>query len=80
MVMIKNLNRIKVVLVEKNKTGKWLGEQIGKDPTTVSKWCTNNTQPGLETLAEIAEILQVDIRELLNSTKEGIAYSPVPRT
>lgn len=61
----KNINRIKVVLVEKKKTNKWLADQIGKDQATVSKWCTNTTQPTLETLVEIARILEVDIRELL---------------
>ncbi len=58
----KNINRIKVVLVEKKKTNKWLADQIGKDQATVSKWCTNTTQPTLETLVEIARILEVDIR------------------
>ena len=61
----KNINRIKVVLVEKKKTNKWLADQIGKDQATVSKWCTNTTQPTLETLVETARILEVDIRELL---------------
>ena len=64
----KNINRIKVVLVEKKKTNKWLADQIGKDQATVSKWCTNTTQPTLETLVEIAKILEVDIRELLAPT------------
>ena len=64
----KNINRIKVVLVEKKKTNKWLADQIGKDQATVSKWCTNTTQPTLETLVEIAKILEVDIRELLVPT------------
>ena len=50
----KDINRIKVVLVEKKRTNKWLAEQLGKDPATVSKWCTNTSQPGLETLLEIA--------------------------
>ena len=61
----KNINRIKVVLVEKKKTNKWLADQIGKDQATVSKWCTNTTQPTLETLVEIARILE---RELLVPT------------
>ena len=65
----KNINRIKVVLVEKKKTNKWLADQIGKDQATVSKWCTNTSQPGLETLLQIAEVLDVDIKELLNSSK-----------
>ena len=60
-----DLNRLKVVLVEKKKTGKWLAEQLGKDTTTVSKWCTNTSQPSLETLVEIAKILDVDINELV---------------
>lgn len=68
--MTKDINRIKVVLVEKKRTGKWLAEQIGKDPATVSKWCTNTSQPDLRTLIEIASCLQVDIKELINSTKE----------
>lgn len=63
-----DINRIKVVLVEKKKTNKWLADQIGKDQATVSKWCTNTTQPTLETLIEIAKILEVDIRELLVPT------------
>lgn len=65
----KDINRLKVVLVEKKRTGKWLAEQLGKDPATVSKWCTNVAQPGLETLVQIAEILEVDIRDLLVSSK-----------
>ena len=67
--MTEDINRIKVVLVEKKRTGKWLAEQIGKDPATVSKWCTNTSQPDLPTLTKIADILDVDIKELLNSTK-----------
>ena len=59
-----DINRIKVILVEKKKSNKWLADQIGKDQGTVSKWCTNTTQPSLETLSEIAKILEVDIREL----------------
>ena len=55
--MAKDINRIKVVLAEKKRTGKWLAEMIGKDPATVSKWCTNSAQPGLETLLEIARVL-----------------------
>ena len=64
-----DLNRIKVVLVEHKRTNKWLAGQLGKDPATVSKWCTNKTQPGLETLYEIAKCLDVDIKELLSSSK-----------
>ena len=64
-----NLNRIKVVLIEQQKTGKWLSEQIGKDPATVSKWCTNTMQPNLETLVAIAKALDVDVKDLLWSIK-----------
>ena len=67
--MAKDINRIKVVLVEQKRTGKWLAEQMGKDQATV-KWCTNTSQPDLPTLTKVAEILNVDIKELLNSTKD----------
>lgn len=63
------INRIKVVLADKNKTNKWLAEQLGKDPATVSKWCTNTSQPGVETLIEIAQILEVEVRDLLRVPK-----------
>ena len=67
---MEDINRIKVVLVEKKRTNKWLAEQVGKDPATVSKWCTNTSQPDLATLVKVAHLLDVDIRELLNKTKE----------
>ena len=60
-----NLNRIKVALADVGKTGVWLADQLGKDPVTVSKWCTNTTQPNLQTLAKISEMLKINIRELL---------------
>lgn len=63
----KNLNRIKAVLADAGQTNKWLAEQLGKDPVTVSKWCTNTTQPDLQTLDMISDLLNVDIRELLVS-------------
>ena len=63
-----DLNRVKVVLAEKKKTSKWLAEEIGKDVATVSKWCTNTSQPSLETLVLIANALQVDVRELIVPT------------
>lgn len=63
-----DINRLKLVLVEK-KTGKWLAGQLGKDPSTVSKWCTNVSQPDLVTLSRIAELLNVDRRELINKSK-----------
>lgn len=65
----KNINRLKVVLTEKQRTNKWLAEQLDKDPATVSKWCTNTAQPGLETLVEIAKVLDVDTKDLLWSIK-----------
>lgn len=61
----RKLNRIKVVLAETGHTGKWLAEQLGKDPATVSKWCTNTSQPDLYTLQKIADILRIDNRILL---------------
>lgn len=62
-----NINRIKVVLTEKNKTGKWLSEILDKNPSTVSKWCTNTSQPDLYTLKKIAYVLHVSIKDLLNN-------------
>lgn len=59
------LNRLKVVLADAGQTNKWLAEQLGKDPVTVSKWCTNTSQSDLQTLAKISELLKVNIRELL---------------
>lgn len=59
------VNRLKVVLVEKEKSGKWLADQLGKSTCTVSKWCSNTTQPDLQTLSKIAQLLNVDTRELL---------------
>ena len=64
-----NLNRIKVVLVEQQKTGKWLAEQMGKSTCTVSKWCSNSSQPHLATLDKIATLLNVDRRELIAPSK-----------
>ncbi len=62
-----DINRIRIALVERKKTSKWLAEQLRKDPATVSKWCTNKTQPSLETLVEIAKILEMNPRELIIS-------------
>ena len=63
------LNRLKVVLVERKRTGKWLAETLKKNEATVSRWCTNESQPSLETLFAIAKVLKVNVRELLVSTK-----------
>lgn len=67
---VKYFNRIKVVLAEQRRTNKWLAEELGKDQATVSKWCTNSCQPGIEQLFKIAEVLNVDVKDLLWSTKE----------
>jgi len=64
------LNRIRVVLAELNKKNKWLADKLGKNQATVSQWCNNVRQPSIETLSEIANVLDVDIRRLLNPTKE----------
>ena len=63
--MERKINRIKVMLAEKGKTNKWLSEQVGKDPATVSKWCTNVAQPTLETMMQIAKVLEVDLNDLV---------------
>lgn len=60
-----DINRLKLVLVEKKKTSKWLSEELNVNPSTVSKWCTNTSQPPLETLIQIAQLLDVDVKELI---------------
>lgn len=65
---MEHINRLKVVLVEQKRTGKWLAEMLGMNEATISRWCTNESQPSLVTLKQIADILKVDIRDLLNST------------
>lgn len=64
-----DLNRLKVVLVEQKKTGKWLADQLRKSTCTVSKWCSNTVQPDLQTLESIAQLLNVDKRELLTPSE-----------
>ena len=66
-----DLNRLKIVLCEKKKTSKWLAAELDKNPTTISKWCTNTIQPDLPTLNRIAELLDVDIKDLIQSTKQS---------
>ncbi len=66
----KIINRIKVVLAEQNKTNRWLAEMIGKNEATVSRWCSNKAQPSIDVFRQIAEALDVDVRELLNTTKQ----------
>ena len=65
-------NRIKIALVEKDKTGKWLAEQLGKSTCTVSKWCKNSIQPDIKTLNEIANLMDVDVKDLLVINKETL--------
>ena len=60
------INRIKVVLVEQNRTGKWLAEQLQKNEATISRWCSNTSQPSLEMLVKIADVLKIDVRKLIN--------------
>ena len=61
---MEDVNRIKLVLVEKKRTSKWLAEQLGVNPSTVSKWCTNSSQPDLACILKIADLLEVDLKEL----------------
>lgn len=70
----RDINRIKLVLVEKKRTAKWLAEELKKDPATISKWCTNSSQPSLETLVDIADVLEVDVKELLNSSRGNVQF------
>nr|MBP7473106.1 helix-turn-helix transcriptional regulator [Prevotella sp.] len=69
---MKQINRLKVVLVEQNKTGKWLAVTLGKNEATISRWCTNEMQPSLETLVNFANVLNIDIKYLLVSIKNRI--------
>ena len=63
---MEDINRLKLLLVEKKKTSKWLSEQLGITPSTVSKWCTNNSQPDMETLARISKLLRISVEDLYN--------------
>ena len=67
---MEKLNRIKGALADAGRTNLWLAEQVDRDPVTVSKWCTNTSQPDLQTLSKVAEVLQIDIRDLLVSSKK----------
>lgn len=67
---MKEVNRIKVVLAEKKRTAKWLSEQIGRNPATVSKWCTNTVQPSMDALLDIANALEMNIQDLLLPTNK----------
>ena len=68
---MENLNRLKAALADAGQTNKWLAEQLGKDPVTISKWCTNTVQPDLQTLSKIADLLEIDMRELLANRKKS---------
>lgn len=68
------INRIKVVLVEKQRTNKWLAEQLGKSENTISKWCSNKVQPSLDSLLQIANVLDVEIRSLIVASKSKESY------
>lgn len=63
---MRNINRLKILLAEKKKTNKWLCEQLGVNPTTVSKWCTNSSQPSLEMVLKMMEVLDADINQIIN--------------
>ena len=66
----KKINRIKVMLAEKGRTNKWLAVQVGKDPATISKWCTNAAQPSLEMLLQVAKVLEVGVKDLIREQDE----------
>ncbi|HRO08836.1 MAG TPA: helix-turn-helix transcriptional regulator [Saprospiraceae bacterium] len=66
----KAINRLKAVLAEQGKTNKWLAEKLDKNETTISRWCTNEVQPSMDTFIDIAKLLNVDVKELINSTKK----------
>ena len=66
----KKINRIKVMLAEKGRTNKWLAVQVGKDPATISKWCTNAAQPSLEVLLQVAKVLEVEDKDLIREQDE----------
>ena len=74
------INRIKVVLAEQGKTNRWLAEQIGKNEATISRWCSNKAQPGLETLLKIARVLEVDVKELLNQTRGDVQFIKIQQS
>lgn len=65
------INRLKVVLAEQGKTNKWLAEKLNKNETTISRWCTNEVQPSIDSLVEIANLLEIDVRQLINPTKNS---------
>ena len=77
---MERINRIKVVLAEKQRTNKWLAEKLGKDTSTVSKWCTNSSQPDIQTFLQIAEAFEVDIGELLVGSQDSVVLVARPKS
>lgn len=73
MVKVATLNRIKVALVEHQRSSKWLAEQLGKSETTISRWVSNKIQPSVEQLFEIANLLDMDVKDLLNNTNHNFS-------
>ena len=71
---ITRIKRLKIVLAEQNTTGKWLAKQLGKNEATVSRWCSNTTQPSLEMLLKIADVLKIDVRKLINHSNDEEQY------
>lgn len=67
----KAINRLKAVLAEQGKTNKWLAEELNKNETTISRWCTNEVQPSMDNLVSIAKLLEIDVRDLINSTQKN---------
>jgi len=67
----KAINRLKAVLAEQGKTNKWLAEELNKNETTISRWCTNEVQPSMDNLVCIAKLLEIDVRDLINSTQKN---------
>jgi len=67
----KAINRLKAVLAEQGKTNKWLAEELNKNETTISRWCTNEVQPSMDNLVTIAKLLEIDVRDLINSTQKN---------
>lgn len=74
---MQDVNRLKIVLVEQKRTSKWLSEELGVSPSTVSKWCTNSSQPDVASLLKIADLLEVDIKELLVREYEQFLLSKI---
>lgn len=77
---MKDINRIKVVLVEKKRTSKWLAGELGKDPATISKWCTNSSQPDLQTLTKVAQLVGINMAAVNKQIKQLVTKGYVQRS